>query len=680
MSSWTQVAAVGLRDVGGVSLLKRAVPGGSTRHVPAALAGLSGCLLLAIWTSPRYSGLPPFLDGVVPGQIRGPGWWSLAAAILATLVGLGMLRWWPYLLVAAAVLTVPGVLSQSVGETFPSAVSVVASAGYPLTIVGVLACAQGLARVDIGWGAAIAGLSIGAQLFGSALTGAGWLVANPAVPAWHTGMLVVGIAGLLPAAWYVRHGDRDALGLARAGRWSWRRIRPMVAGTLAMCVAIPISLLTIERLSTLLDVSGSALYRRGYAVAAILGAVTLVAGVLVATLGGLWALAGSLTAATVRVAVVAPMILAMTALFSMEPVRLVGALAGVVIGAIAAATRWRMSLAGALAVLGAITLFIAYAATGGQPEKLAERPSAVPAVVILVLVTAAATAGVGATAVVLAPRAALPAALGPVAAVIATGGMQTISSTYLRDGLPVSSYLNPVFHLNTSAVLLLVTGTAIGGLGLAQQFAARAADRKQAEQIRRSAAAAERDRLARPIHDGVLQVLALVQRHGSELGEQGGQLATLAAEQETALRTLLSGQATTQPGASQDVRIHLRALATPAVEVATPAHPVALPAGTAEELTAAVLAALDNVRRHAGPAARAWVLLEDEGNAVRVTVRDDGVGFAPQRLAEAQDANRLGVAQSMRGRITDLGGTTTIHSSPGEGAEVEFWLPRRKPS
>ncbi|BCB78079.1 hypothetical protein Pflav_044890 [Phytohabitans flavus] len=414
--------------------------------------------------------------------------------------------------------------------------------------------------------------------------------------------------------------------------------------------------------------------------AAIIGVFTLVAGVCIAALGGLWALAGSLTAATVRVALVAPAILAMTALFSLELVRSVGALAGVLIGAIVAASRWRMPLASALAVLSAITLFIAYAATGGHPEKLADRESTVPALVILVLVTAAGTAVIGATAAVLAPRGSLPAALGPVAAVVATGGIATVSATYLRDGEPVSSFLNPVLHLNTSAVLLLVTGAAIGGLAFAQQVAARSAERKHAEQIRRSAAAAERDRLARPIHDGVLQVLALVQRHGSELGGQGGQLATLAAEQEAALRTLLSGQATTQPGASEDVRAQLRALATPAVEVAAPAQAVELPAGTAEELTAAVRAALDNVRRHAGPGARAWVLLEDEGNAVRVTVRDDGVGFTSQRLADAEDAGRLGVAQSMRGRITDLGGTMTIHSRPGEGAEVEFWLPRTKAS
>ncbi|MBO0869815.1 MAG: sensor histidine kinase, partial [Micromonosporaceae bacterium] len=58
------------------------------------------------------------------------------------------------------------------------------------------------------------------------------------------------------------------------------------------------------------------------------------------------------------------------------------------------------------------------------------------------------------------------------------------------------------------------------------------------------------------------------------------------------------------------------------------------------------------------------------------SVRDDGVGFGEHRLAEAAAAGRLGVAQSMRGRIADCGGTTTIDSRPGEGTEVEFWVPR----
>ena len=162
----------------------------------------------------------------------------------------------------------------------------------------------------------------------------------------------------------------------------------------------------------------------------------------------------------------------------------------------------------------------------------------------------------------------------------------------------------------------------------------------------------------------------------SEFSAQGTELAVLAGEQEVALRGLLAGAANTGGGAAEDLRGPLQALATPSVEVATPAQAVELPSGTATEVAAAVRAALDNVRRHAGPDARAWILLEDEGDGVRVTVRDDGVGFPPQRLAEAADAGRLGIAQSMRGRIADCGGTTTIDSRPGEGTEVEFWVPR----
>jgi signal transduction histidine kinase len=221
-----------------------------------------------------------------------------------------------------------------------------------------------------------------------------------------------------------------------------------------------------------------------------------------------------------------------------------------------------------------------------------------------------------------------------------------------------------------------VAGAAIGGLGFAQLLATRRAERKHAEQIRREAAAAERDRLGRSIHDGVLQVLALVQRQGSELGPQGDELATLAGEQEAALRGLLAGAASTGGGAARDLRGPLQALAAPAVEVATPAQAVELPSGVAAEVEAAVRAALDNVRKHAGADARAWILLEDEPDGVRVSVRDNGAGFPPERPAEAAKAGRLGIAQSMRGRIADCGGTTTIDSRPGKGTEVEFWIPR----
>ena len=59
-----------------------------------------------------------------------------------------------------------------------------------------------------------------------------------------------------------------------------------------------------------------------------------------------------------------------------------------------------------------------------------------------------------------------------------------------------------------------------------------------------------------------------------------------------------------------------------------------------------------------------------------MTVRDEGLGLTPNRLVEAAAAGRLGVAQSIRGRIRDLGGTVAITSAPGFGTEVEMRIPR----
>jgi signal transduction histidine kinase len=96
----------------------------------------------------------------------------------------------------------------------------------------------------------------------------------------------------------------------------------------------------------------------------------------------------------------------------------------------------------------------------------------------------------------------------------------------------------------------------------------------------------------------------------------------------------------------------------------------------AEELTAAARAALANVRRHCGAQSRAWVLVEDEPDQVTVTIRDDGPGIPAGRLAEAAADGRLGVSQSIRGRLRDLGGAATIRSTAGEGTEVELRVPR----
>ena len=125
-----------------------------------------------------------------------------------------------------------------------------------------------------------------------------------------------------------------------------------------------------------------------------------------------------------------------------------------------------------------------------------------------------------------------------------------------------------------------------------------------------------------------------------------------------------------------DLRHLLRPLSGARVQLVAPATPIALPARTAAELVAAVGSALDNVRVHAGPDAMAWVLVEQESGSVTVTVRDDGPGMAPGRVAEAAAAGRLGIAQSITGRVRDLGGEVTITTAPARGVEVEMRVPR----
>jgi signal transduction histidine kinase len=219
-------------------------------------------------------------------------------------------------------------------------------------------------------------------------------------------------------------------------------------------------------------------------------------------------------------------------------------------------------------------------------------------------------------------------------------------------------------------LLLLAAGVVGYSAGLV-----RVATEARAEAERVAAVLAERARLARAVHDGVLQVLALVQRRGTDLGGEAGELGRLAGEQEVALRALVQGSTVPASG-ERDLVGALALLGSPAVTVSGPAGAVLLPAGVVEELVAVVRAALDNVARHVGPDAPAWVLVEELPGEVRVSVRDEGPGMPPGRLEEAQAEGRLGVSGSIRGRMADLGGTAQVRSAPGGGTEWELVLPR----
>jgi signal transduction histidine kinase len=250
------------------------------------------------------------------------------------------------------------------------------------------------------------------------------------------------------------------------------------------------------------------------------------------------------------------------------------------------------------------------------------------------------------------------------------GGLVAASVVSLAD-LSVRSDLT---QTNYSNVFLLMVGGPVVGYcsGLLKEMAS-ARDRAE----RAAAVAAERARLARAVHDGVLQVLSLVQRRGLELGGDAAELGRLAGEQEVALRALVQdtagGGAAAREG--RDLVPAVSALATRNVTVSAPAGPVVLPGHVVEEVVAAVRACLDNVARHVGEDAPAWVLVESLDGAVVVTVRDEGPGIPAGRLEAARAQGRLGVSESIRARIEDLGGTATLMSAPGQGTEWELTVP-----
>ncbi len=268
----------------------------------------------------------------------------------------------------------------------------------------------------------------------------------------------------------------------------------------------------------------------------------------------------------------------------------------------------------------------------------------------------------------------------------ARGGLVAAAVVAVADLVEVRQPTQGTIH---NIVLLVLLG---GLIGLAVDLARTAEERHDRilldqERLR------ERERLARVVHDGVLQTLAYVHRRGEEIGGPTAELASLAAEQERSLRRFVRGVAAgpapdlevpgpasgrdgaVAPAPPADLRALLAAYESDRVSVSVPADPVLLSSARAHEVAAAVAAALDNVARHAGPQARAWVLLESGPGRVAVTVRDNGVGTDAAALAAAGARGRMGVSRSIRGRIEDLGGTATWTTRPGSGCTVHLDVP-----
>lgn len=187
---------------------------------------------------------------------------------------------------------------------------------------------------------------------------------------------------------------------------------------------------------------------------------------------------------------------------------------------------------------------------------------------------------------------------------------------------------------------------------------------------REISAARAREELARNLHDGVLQTLAVVQRRSSD-----GDLVRLAREQDRDLRRFLFGDGPLggQPGGLADALLAASArfedsFGVPA-QVLVPSELPTLDADRVDALTRAVGEALTNAGKHAH-AHRVTVFVEpDDEGCVFCSVKDDGDGFDETAVPPG-----VGITQSIVGRLRDVGGRAEVHSRPGHGTEVRLWL------
>jgi signal transduction histidine kinase len=258
------------------------------------------------------------------------------------------------------------------------------------------------------------------------------------------------------------------------------------------------------------------------------------------------------------------------------------------------------------------------------------------------------------------------------------------------NGMPLEQLTGAeVQEAANGAINYLLAGGAVGVVArLLDRSAAqvRAATEQAMAARERAARLAERESMARAIHDSVLQALSLIHKRGREVAASGTvpareveSLARMAAEQERQLRGLILREPAEPPSGMASLREALEAEAgrVAAVPVTVSSvGPVWLPAGHVAEISAAVRQALDNVAAHAG-ATKASVYAAEEDDSVVVSVRDDGRGFDFDEERLRADG-KVGLLKSMKGRVEELGGRMAVESSSGRGTEVEFRLPRQR--
>ncbi len=208
-----------------------------------------------------------------------------------------------------------------------------------------------------------------------------------------------------------------------------------------------------------------------------------------------------------------------------------------------------------------------------------------------------------------------------------------------------------------------------------------------ATQVEDLTLAAERQRMARELHDTLAQGLAglilqleAINSHletgdatrAREIVQQAmGRARTTLAEARAAitdLRAVAAGDENLESALLQEVERFTRATGIPCTTEIT--LPNSVPALLGEHVQRIFAESLANVAQHA-QAGQVWLQVRGEAAEILLAVRDDGVGFV---VEEVEPAGHYGLV-GMRERARLAGGTMKVLSILGEGTSLQFSFP-----
>ncbi|SFY50846.1 ATP-binding protein [Streptomyces sp. F-1] len=246
--------------------------------------------------------------------------------------------------------------------------------------------------------------------------------------------------------------------------------------------------------------------------------------------------------------------------------------------------------------------------------------------------------------------------------------------------LLVTAGVSAIFVLQGSAahlgaVLQAALAVLVGITLLAGPYLIRVTQDLSEERLMRIRAQ-ERAEVAAHVHDSVLHTLTLIQRNADSPGE----VRRLARAQERDLRTWLYKPEGTGKDEADEPDTVAEAVRRSAAEVedkhGVPIEVVVVGDCPLDDRIGAQMQAareaMVNAAKYGGEGGAVQVYAEVESGSVFVSVRDRGPGFDLDSIP----ADRMGVRESIIGRMERNGGTARLRAVPGGGTEVELEMER----